>query len=96
MRTMLKLLLICFALSTPLMVQADSGPGRHIQLAQGNGKSLNEAVEQVRRQYKNGRIISAETRTDGKREVHRIRVMDDGKIRTIKINGRKVKGRKRG
>ncbi len=88
MRSMLKILLICFALGTPLLVQAEAGPGRHIHLAQGGGKSLDEAVEQVRRQYKNGRIISAETKTSGKREVHHIRVMVDGKVRTVIVNGR--------
>jgi uncharacterized membrane protein YkoI len=57
-------------------------------MAQGGGKTLNEAVEQVRRQYKNGRIISAETKVSGGREVHHIRVMVDGKVKTVKVNGR--------
>ncbi len=85
---MLKILLICFAFGTPLLVHAEASPGRHIHFAQGGGKSLNDAVEQVRRQYKNGRIISAETKTSGKREVHHIRVMVDGKVKTVKVNGR--------
>jgi len=88
MRSMLKILLICFAFGTPLLAKAEAAPGRHIYLAQGSGKSLNEAVEQVRRQYKNGRIISAETKISGKREVHHIRVMVDGKVKTVKVNGR--------
>lgn len=87
MRPILKILLICFAFSTLLMVQAEAGQGPNIYLAQGGCKSLNEAVEQLRRQYKKGRIISAETRTKSNKEVHHIRVMVDGKIRTIKING---------
>lgn len=89
MRSMLKILLVCFAFSTLLSAQAEAAPEHRLHLAQGGGKSLNEAVEQVRRQYKNGRIISAETRTNGKREVHHIRVMmEDGKVRTVKVNGR--------
>jgi len=49
---------------------------------------LNEAVEQVRRQY-NGRIVSAETRISGNREVHYIKVLtEDGKVKTVRIPGR--------
>lgn len=56
--------------------------------AQRGGMSLNEAVEQVRRQY-NGRIVSAETRMNGNQEMHHIKVLtDDGKVKTVKIPGR--------
>ena len=89
MRSLLKILLICFAFGTPLLAHAESAQTAPILLADGGGKSLNEAVEQVRRQYKNGRIISAETKVSGGREVHHIRVMVDGKVKTVKINGRK-------
>ena len=60
------------------------------QVSQGNGgKSLSEAVEQVRRQT-GGRILSAETRMQGNREVHHIKVlMKDGKVKTHKVQGRK-------
>jgi uncharacterized membrane protein YkoI len=59
------------------------------QVAQSNGKSLSEAVEQVRRQT-NGRIISAETKVKNGREVHHIKVLtDDGKVKTHKVQGRK-------
>ena len=88
MRSLLKILLLCFAFGTPLMVHADSIPAATILLAD-SGKSLNEAVEQVRRQYKDGRIISAETKVSNGREVHHIRVMVDGKVKTVKVNGRK-------
>jgi len=71
------------------MVPAESVQAAPILLADGGGKSLNEAVEQVRRQYKDGRIISAETKVSGGREVHHIRVMVDGKVKTVKVNGRK-------
>ena len=88
MRSLLKILLICLAFAAPLSVQAEAGRGGGIQIAQGGGKTLNEAVEQVRRQYKNGRIISAETKVSGGQEVHHIRVMVDGKVKTVKVNGR--------
>jgi len=57
---------------------------------QSNGMSLSQAVEQVRRQY-GGRIISAETRRSGNREVHHIKVLTrDNKVKTVKINGRRL------
>jgi hypothetical protein len=88
MRSLLKILLICLAFAAPLSVQAEAGRGDGIQVAQGGGKTLNEAVEQVRRQYKDGRIISAETKVSGGQEVHHIRVMVDGKVKTVKVSGR--------
>ena len=87
MRSILKILLICFAFAAPVAVQAETNPDRPIVLAQGGGKSLDEAVQQVRRQYPDGRIISAETKNNGKRDVHHIRVMVDGKVRTVTVNG---------
>lgn len=55
----------------------------------GGGKSLSEATEQVRRQT-GGRILSAQTRVEGNREVHHIKVLTkDGKVRTVKVNGRR-------
>lgn len=61
--------------------------GTGLELAQRNCPSLSEAVEQVRRQY-NGRIVSAESRRSGNREVHHIKVLtDDGKVKTVRING---------
>ena len=75
---------------------ADAGQGggtaleapRHLLVAQSDGPSLGEAVEQVRRQY-NGRIVSAETRIRGDREVHYIKVLtEDGEVRTVTVPGR--------
>jgi uncharacterized membrane protein YkoI len=67
---------------------ADSRDARHLRVAQSNGPSLSEAVEMVKRQYK-GRIVSAETRMSGNREVHHIKVLtEDGKVKTVKIQGR--------
>ena len=64
-----------------------AGTVQGINLAQG-GMTLDQAVEQVRRQY-NGRIVSAETKRSGNREVHHIKVLlDDGKVKTVRIQGR--------
>ena len=67
---------------------ADSREHRQLIIAQNDGPTLSEAVEMVRRQYK-GRIVSAETRISGNREVHHIKVLtDDGKVKTVRIQGR--------
>lgn len=67
---------------------AGQGPAGSFMLVQNDGPSLSEAVEQVRRQY-NGRIVSAETRMSGNREVHYIKVLtEDGKVKTVRVNGR--------
>ena len=76
----------------PLGASADDHDGGPIVIAQSSGKSLSEAVEQVRRQT-GGRILSAETRVEGGREVHHIKVLtDDGKVKTHKVQGRKRGG----
>jgi hypothetical protein len=57
---------------------------------QGDGLTLSEAVEQVRRQY-NGRIVSAETQRSGKRETHVIKVLtEDGKVKTVRVPGKRT------
>ena len=65
-------------------------PRPEFRIVQNGGKSLSEAVEQVRRKT-NGRIISAETRVNKSgREVHHIKVLTkDGKVKTHKVQGRK-------
>ncbi len=56
-------------------------------VAQGNCMSLSQATEQIRRQT-GGRVVSAQTRVQGGREVHHIKVLTkDGKVRTHKVNG---------
>ncbi len=66
---------------------------RGLTVAQGRGMTLSQAVEQVRRQY-NGRIISAETKRSGNREVHHIKVLTkDNKVKTVKIPGRTLSSR---
>ena len=54
---------------------------------QANCVSLSEAVDRVRRQH-GGRIISAETRRSGNRDVHHIKVLTpDNKVKTVRVNG---------
>ena len=78
---------LCLA-AVPVLAQ-DRGSDRSFQIAQSDGKSLSEAVEQVRRQTK-GRIVSAETKVKNGREVHHIKVLtEDGKVKTHKVQGRK-------
>ncbi len=89
----LSIVLIFAALALgPLGASADDHDARPIVVAQNNGKSLSEAVEQVRRQT-GGRILSAETKVSGGREVHHIKVLTkDGKVKTHKVQGRKRGG----
>jgi len=59
-----------------------------IRVAQGGCMSLNQAIESVRRRGDVERIVSAETKVEGKREVHYIRYMTkDSKVRTTRVNG---------
>ena len=58
--------------------------------AKGGGMSLNEAIERCRRRGDVQRIISAETRREGNREVHVIKYLTkDNKVRTAKYDGRR-------
>ena len=55
---------------------------------QRNCTTLSQAVEQVRRRGNVERVISAQTRVSGGREVHHIKVLTkDGKVRTHTVNG---------
>lgn len=89
----LSIILIFAALALgPSGAGADDHEATPIVIAQNSGKSLAEAVEQVRRQT-GGRILSAETRVKGGREVHHIKVLTkDGKVKTHKVQGRKRGG----
>ena len=54
-----------------------------------DGMTLDQAIESVRRRGDVDRILSAETRRDGDREMHHIRYLTkDGKVKTAKIRGR--------
>jgi hypothetical protein len=69
---------------------AENSAASGLAVYQGGGLTLNQAVEQVRRQY-NGRIVSAETRVNGGRETHVIKVLTkDGKVKTVRVPGRRV------
>ena len=57
------------------------------QVAQRGCMSLSQAIEQIRRQT-GGKILSAETRREGNREVHHIKVLiNDKQVRTFKVPG---------
>jgi uncharacterized membrane protein YkoI len=59
-----------------------------IRVAQSGGMSLSQAIASVRSRT-GGKIVSAETRVKGGREVHYIKVLTkDGKVKTHKVNGR--------
>lgn len=61
----------------------------NLQTVQSDGMSLSQAIESVRRQT-NGKVVSAETKVQGDREVHHIKVLTkDGKVKTYKVNGRR-------
>ena len=92
MRVLALIVLIVALALTPLGASADDHDSGSFMVAQADGKTLNEAVEQVRRQT-GGRILSAETRVEGNREVHHIKVLTkDGKVKTHKVQGRKRGG----
>ena len=58
---------------------------------QDDGMSLSEAIDSVRRGGNVERIISAETKVSGGREVHHIKVLTkDGKVQTHTRSGRKL------
>lgn len=58
-------------------------------VTQSDGMTLSQAIESVRKRT-GGRVVSAETRIEGGREVHHIKVlMANGKVKTYKVNGPK-------
>ena len=94
MKLMRTLFLICAAIAVagPASATVHGGDShrasQRLSLAQQDGPSLSEAVEQVRRQYR-GRIVSATTRMRGNREMHIIKVLtEDGKVKTVRVAGR--------
>ena len=98
MRTLLTTLLISIVLTL-------SGQGFAAQLAagvaqdsnapalstmQGNGVSLSQAVEQVRRKYEGGQIVDAKTQVSGGREMHVIKVLtENGTVKTERVPGKR-------
>lgn len=64
-------------------------PDGLVRVAQNDGMSLSEAVESVRKKT-DGKILSAQTKLKGGREVHYIKVLtEDGKVKTYTVQGRK-------
>lgn len=60
-----------------------------LRTAQSDGMTLSQAIESVRRKT-GGKVVSAETRVQGGREVHHIKVLTkDGRVKTHKVNGRR-------
>ena len=50
--------------------------------------NLNQAIESVRRRGDVERVLDAQTRVEGGREVHHIKVMTkNGTVKTIRVNG---------
>ena len=91
---LMAILVICGSMALgPTSAISDDPEGVVLRVAQNNdGKTLSQAVEQVRRQT-GGRILSAETRVQGNREVHHIKVLtEDGKVKTHKVQGRRLRG----
>jgi hypothetical protein len=61
-----------------------------LQVMQGGGMNLAEAIESVRRGGNVERVINAYTTVSGGVEMHYIKVLTkDGKVKTHKIRGRK-------
>ena len=87
MRNFLKTLLLSAVLWLPVTdIQAqETRPVIH--LSQSGCKSLNDAVQQVRRQYPDGRIVNASTKVKKGREVHEVRVMVNGRVKNVKVRG---------
>ena len=60
------------------------------RIAKDDGMTLSEAIESVRRQT-GGQIVSASTKVSNGRETHHVKVLTkDGKVKTVKVPGRKV------
>lgn len=60
-----------------------------LRAAQDGGMSLSQATQSVRSRT-GGQILDAQTRVQGGREVHYIKVLlKDGKVKTVKVNGRR-------
>ena len=96
------LLVIVLLAASPLAAQTlQSGdvaslqaPASEFSVAQSGGPSLSQAVDQVKRQCKDCRIISAETKRQGNREMHQIKALTpDNKVRTFRIPGRTLSSR---
>lgn len=93
--------LLCSALLAPAFAAADDLEDALRQLhpqyqaqpvasvSQSGGMTLEQAIESVRRRGDVERIVSAETKREGNREVHYIKYLTKGgTVKTAKIPGR--------
>jgi len=80
-----------FDLEENLKAQHSQYETQPLLFAAKDGMSLSQATASVRSRLKPGdRIVSAETRVQGGREVHHIKVLTkDGKVKTHKVDGRR-------
>lgn len=61
-----------------------------VHVAFWDGKTLDQAIAEIRRKT-GGKVISAETKKRGGREVHHIKVLTkDGRVKTHTVNGKKL------
>ena len=101
MRLILTLLIFALAACLPVRAAAfdleQALKEQHVQYqedaehraVQSDGMTLSQAIESVRSRT-GGKVVSAETRVQGGREVHHIKVLTkDGKVKTHKVNGRR-------
>jgi len=99
MRSILTVLIFATLACLPLRAAAvdleQALKEQHVQYQQGaelrvaqqcDGMTLAQATESIRNRT-GGQILSAETRVQGGREVHHIKVLKDGKVKTYKVNG---------
>ncbi len=56
--------------------------------AQSDGMTLSQATAMIRKRT-GGQIVGAETKVQGGREVHYIKVLKDGRVKTHKVNGKR-------
>lgn len=98
MRTLLTKLLITIALTLSgqaFTMQLEAGVAHDswtpaLVAMQGNGLTLSQAVERVRRKYPGGQIVDAKTEVSGGRETHVIRVLTkDGKVKQERVPGKR-------
>lgn len=85
----LSIVLLCAALwaAAPAFAEPPQRPAHAREMLAQGCMSLSEAVAMVRRKY-GGRVVSAETRVSGNREVHIIKVLtEDGRVITERIPG---------
>lgn len=80
-------LLLAAVLSVASVAAPHAAHAEDLYLAQAGGMTLSQAIRSVQNRY-GGRIVSATTEVRNGREVHVIRILTDGVVRTIRVAGR--------